>query len=61
MLRNKNLKPGEIAAINAFAISFLVGITALWTTGQWPAALISFFILFWISFALILYFTNRFI
>jgi two-component system phosphate regulon sensor histidine kinase PhoR len=61
MLRNKNLKPGEIAAINAFAISFLVGIAALWTTGKWPVALISFLILFWISFALILYFTNRFI
>jgi two-component system phosphate regulon sensor histidine kinase PhoR len=61
MLRNKNLKPGEIAAINAFAISFLVGIAALWTTGKWPVALISFLILFWISFGLILYFTNRFI
>lgn len=61
MLRNKNLKPGEIAAINAFAISFLVGIAALWTTGKWAVSLISFFILFWISFALILYFTNRFI
>ena len=61
MLQNRNLKPGEIAAINAFAISFLVGIAALWATEQWSIALISFFILFWISFGLILYFTNRFI
>ena len=61
MLRNKNLKPGEIAAINAFAISLLVGIAALWATAQWSVALLSFFILFWISYGLILYFTNRFI
>ena len=61
MFRNKNLKPGEIAAINAFAISLLVGIAALWTTAKWPVALLSFFILFWISYGLILYFTNRFI
>ena len=46
---------------SAFAISFLVGIAALWTTEKWSVALISFFILFWISFGLILYFTNRFI
>ena len=61
MFQNKNLKPREIAAINAFAISFLVGIAALWTTQTWSIALISFVVLFWISFGLILYFTNRFI
>jgi two-component system phosphate regulon sensor histidine kinase PhoR len=61
MLQNRNLKPGEIAAINAFAISFLVGVAALWATEKWSITLISFFVLFWISFGLILYFTNRFI
>ncbi len=61
MFQKKNLKPGEIAAINAFAISFLVGIAALWVTDKWSIALIGFIVLFWISFGLILYFTNRFI
>jgi two-component system phosphate regulon sensor histidine kinase PhoR len=61
MFQNKNLKPGEIAAINAFAISFLVGMGAWWATELWSVALISFSVLFWISFGLILYFTNRFI
>jgi two-component system phosphate regulon sensor histidine kinase PhoR len=61
MFQNKNLKPREIAAINAFAISLLVGIAALWATENWGIALFTFFVLFWISFGLILYFTNRFI
>jgi two-component system, OmpR family, phosphate regulon sensor histidine kinase PhoR len=53
--------PLQIAAINAFAISLLVGVANYFFVKSWWVALITFAILFVISYLLIRFFTERFI
>lgn len=62
MLNNRQqVTPVQIAAINAFAISLLVGLANYFFIRSWWIALLSFAVLFLISYMLIRYFTERFI
>lgn len=61
MLSNRNLTPRQVAAINSFSISLLVGIALYFFEDSWQIGLLSFVILFLISYLLISYFTERFI
>ncbi len=61
MLNNRHLNPVQIAAINAFAISLLVGLANWYFVKSWLIALGTFVVLFIISYLLIRYFTERFI
>ncbi len=61
MLNIRNLTPVQVAAINAFAISLLAGIAIYFFEDGFWAALISFSVLFLVSYLLIRYFTERFI
>jgi two-component system phosphate regulon sensor histidine kinase PhoR len=61
MFNSRHLTPVQIAAINAFTISLLVGVANLFFVKNWVVALGSFAVLFVISYLLIRYFTERFI
>jgi two-component system, OmpR family, phosphate regulon sensor histidine kinase PhoR len=61
MINNRHLNPVQIAAINAFAISLLVGLANWYFIRDWLIALGTFGVLFLISYLLIRYFTERFI
>ena len=61
MFSNRHLNPVQIAAINAFAISLLVGLANWYFIRDWLIALATFAVLFIISYLLIRYFTERFI
>lgn len=61
MFNNRHLNPVQIAAINAFAISLLVGLANWYFIRDWLIALATFAVLFIISYLLIRYFTERFI
>ncbi len=61
MFNTRQLTPVQVAAINAFAISLLVGIANYFFIKSWWIALASFAVLFVISYLLIRYFTERFI
>lgn len=61
MFNRSYFSPVQIAAINAFAISLLVGIANYFFVHNWWVALLTFGILFIISYLLIRYFTERFI
>jgi two-component system, OmpR family, phosphate regulon sensor histidine kinase PhoR len=61
MLNSQHLNPVQVAAINAFAISLLVGIANYFFLKSWWIAMLSFAVLFVISYLLIRYFTERFI
>ena len=61
MLNSQHLNPVQVAAINAFAISLLVGIANYFFVKSWWIAILSFAVLFVISYLLIRYFTERFI
>ncbi|WP_407523248.1 ATP-binding protein [Lacibacter sp. MH-610] len=61
MFNKGYLTPVQIAAINAFAISLLVGLANFFFVHNWWIALLTFLILFLISYLLIRYFTERFI
>jgi two-component system, OmpR family, phosphate regulon sensor histidine kinase PhoR len=61
MFQSKHLTPVQIAAINAFTISLLVGIANYVFIRSIAVALATFCILFVICYLLIRYFTERFI
>ena len=61
MFNKSYFSPVQIAAINAFAISLLVGIANYFFVHNWWVALGTFAILFLISYLLIRYFTEKFI
>ena len=61
MFSKRYFSPVQIAAINAFAISLLVGIANYFFVQNWWVALITFGVLFIICYLLIRYFTERFI
>ncbi|HMP85723.1 MAG TPA: HAMP domain-containing sensor histidine kinase, partial [Lacibacter sp.] len=61
MLNTRNITPVQIAAINAGTISLLVGVAIYFFGESIATALISFAVLFLISYLLIRYFTDRFI
>jgi two-component system, OmpR family, phosphate regulon sensor histidine kinase PhoR len=61
MFNTRHLTPVQIAAINAFTISLLVGIANYVFIRSWTIALATFFILFVICYLLIRFFTERFI
>jgi two-component system, OmpR family, phosphate regulon sensor histidine kinase PhoR len=61
MINNRHLNPVQIAAINAFAISLLVGLANWYFIKNWLIAVVTFAVLFVISYLLIRYFTERFI
>ncbi len=61
MFNSRQLNPVQVAAINAFTISLLVGIANYFFIKSWLVALVTFFVLFIISYLLIRYFTERFI
>jgi two-component system phosphate regulon sensor histidine kinase PhoR len=61
MFSKRYFSPVQIAAINAFAISLLVGIANYFFVKSWLVALVSFAVLFIISYLLIRYFTEKFI
>lgn len=61
MFSKRYFSPVQIAAINAFAISLLVGIANYFFVQNWWVALSSFGVLFIICYLLIRYFTERFI
>ncbi|NCU03159.1 MAG: sensor histidine kinase [Chitinophagaceae bacterium] len=61
MLNSSQLTPVQVAAINAFTISLLVGLANYFFIRNWWIALLSFAVLFIISYLLIRYFTERFI
>lgn len=57
----KSLSPSQIALINAFCISFLVGVSNFVYLKSWQIALLSFLILFAISYFLVFFFLQQFI
>lgn len=57
----KNLSTSQIALINAFAISLLVGIAGYAFLRSWQIALFSFLILFAVSYFLVSFFLQQFI
>lgn len=61
MFNNQHLTPVQIAAINAFAISLLVGVANYFFVKSIWISLCTFAILFIISYLLIRYFTEKFI
>jgi len=61
MFNSRQLNPIQVAAINAFTISLLVGIANYFFINSWWVAVITFLVLFIISYLLIRYFTERFI
>ena len=61
MLNSRQINPIQVAAINAFTISLLVGLANYFFIRSWWIALLSFVVLFIISYFLIRYFTERFI
>lgn len=61
MLNPRQINPIQVAAINAFTISLLVGLANYFFIRSWWIALLSFAVLFIISYLLIRYFTERFI
>jgi len=61
MFSNRNLTPRQVAAINAFSISLLVGLALYYFEKSIVIGATSFAVLFIISYLLISYFTERFI
>jgi len=61
MLNPRQINPIQVAAINALTISLLVGLANYFFIRSWWIALLSFVVLFIISYLLIRYFTERFI
>ena len=61
MFNSRQLTPVQVAAITAFTISLLVGIANYYFIKSWWIAIVSFAVLFLISYLLIRYFTERFI
>ncbi len=61
MFNKRYFSPVQIAAINAFAISMLVGIANYFFVKSWWVAISTFGVLFIISYLLIRYFTEKFI
>lgn len=61
MLSFKNLTPRQVAAINAFTISVIVGIAIFFFEDKWWIGLVSFIVLFIISFLLVNFFLQQFI
>ena len=61
MLNPRQINPIQVAAINALTISLLVGLANYFFIRSWWIALLSFAVLFIISYLLIRYFTERFI
>ncbi|ULQ56358.1 HAMP domain-containing histidine kinase [Flavihumibacter rivuli] len=61
MFNLKNLSPRQVAAINAFSISLLVGLANLILLKSWQIALASFAVLFLVAYLLIFYFLQQFI
>jgi len=57
----KNLTPKQVAAINALAISLIVGFAIFYFAKDWKMALISFSVLFLISFLLVNFLLQEFI
>src|SRR5213080_3290611 len=57
----KNLSTRQIAAINAVSISLLACVANLVFLKSWVIAIVTFFVLFIISYALIFFFLQRFI
>lgn len=61
MINSRQLTPVQLSAITAFTISLLVGLANYFFIRSWWIALVSFAVLFIISYLLIRYFTERFI
>jgi len=61
MINFRQLTPVQLSAITAFTISLLVGLANYFFIRSWWIALVSFAVLFIISYLLIRYFTERFI
>ena len=61
MLDARNITPRQIAAINALTLSVIVGIASFIYTGNPLISLVSFALLFLLSYLLITFFTERFI
>lgn len=61
MLNSQHFTPVQIAAINAFAISMLAGAGNYFFIKSWWIALLTFIVLFIISYLLIRFFTERYI
>ena len=61
MINSRQLTPIQLSAITAFTISLLVGLANYFFIRSWWIALVSFAVLFIISYLLIRYFTERFI
>lgn len=61
MINSRQLTPIQLSAITAFTISLLVGLANYFFIRSWWIALVSFAVLFLISYLLIRYFTERFI
>ncbi|MBM3439765.1 MAG: sensor histidine kinase [Bacteroidetes bacterium] len=61
MLDARNITPRQIAAINALTLSVMVGIASFIYTGNPLISLVSFALLFLLSYLLITFFTERFI
>jgi len=57
----KNLTPRQVAGINAFTISAIVGVAIFFFVEKWWLAVISFAVLFVICFLLVNFFLQRFI
>jgi two-component system, OmpR family, phosphate regulon sensor histidine kinase PhoR len=57
----KNLSPRQVAAINAGSISFLVALANYFFLHKWWIALLTFLILFIVSYLLIFFFLQQFI
>jgi len=61
MFNFKNLTPRQLAAINAFTISLIVAIAIFFFVDKWYISIISFVVLFIISFLLVNFFLQQFI
>ncbi len=61
MINSRQLTPVQLSAFTAFTISLLVGLANYFFIRSWWIALVSFAVLFIISYLLIRYFTERFI
>ena len=61
MINSRQLTPVQLSAFTAFTISLLVGLANYFFVRSWWIALLSFAVLFLISYLLIRYFTERFI
>ena len=61
MINSRQLTPVQLSAFTAFTISLLVGLANYFFIRSWWIALLSFAVLFIISYLLIRYFTERFI